>query len=142
MMSLLVISIILGSVVYILWPLRHVDQVVTILPDGKNGRLEDLFDQRENLLAILKDLESDHLMDKISSTDFEALETSYRTQAIQVLEKIDQIDGEFNIGAENNRGSSTNSDNLGATAKKHCTSCGIVAETDDRFCVYCGNNLS
>lgn len=142
MITLFVISIILGSVLYILWPVWHTGQTFAISPNANNGQVEELFDQRDNLLAVIKDLELEHQMGKISSEDFEALQNNYRAKAIQVLENIDQIDREMVTSRETIRESTNNGDHLESIDEKYCRNCGAVAETEDQFCTHCGNNLS
>lgn len=142
MTMLVTISIILGAVIYILWPLWRTGQTNSNMPLGNNGQLETLFDQRDNLLAILKDVESDYYMGKISTEDYQDLQSSYRTQAIQVLKQIDKSTGGVNASIEVAQESSGNGFVPEPADGKYCTRCEAAAGVEDRFCSYCGQEFT
>ena len=91
-----------------------------------NHRAEDLEAQKMELYRAIKDVEFDHKMGKLSDDDFKALNTQYRTEAIDILKKIDALKPGVQVG-----------DN----AISFCHQCGQSAVPEDLYCSHCGAHL-
>lgn len=89
MLLLVAILIILGTLVYLGYPLLIRDR--SFAPDRADGRmqLEELRFEKEALLQTIKDLEFDLASGKLSPEDHAALRGRYETRAMAVLQELD-----------------------------------------------------
>lgn len=137
--EMILIMILLVTIAYIAAPYwqRH----TTVKLDTGNGKLADLIERRDNLLAAIKEIEFDSQTGKISAEDFAEMNAKYRTEAVTVFKRIDAL-----------RGKSRSSKKLEAElrrmrvqrsgkAEKFCSGCGQSVSADDRFCSHCGHGL-
>lgn len=126
-------------------------------------RLNALNNEKESLYNALKDIEFDYELGKLSKSDFEGLNLSYKSKAISILKEIDEIDNEINLKAiENNIGkdikieSEERSEEDGGIEREilpfrklnknggqllKCLGCGRECNSEDIFCSKCGAKL-
>ena len=87
-MDVLLVFVIVGLVVlFVSSPLRRVARA-----DGSPGpQLRDLEAAREAKYREIRDAELDHRMGKLSDEDFQAVDSSLRSEAVRILRAIDTI---------------------------------------------------
>lgn len=138
MNELILIMILLATVVYVLQPYWRKRAVVN--SGSGNGQLIDLIEKRDSLLAQIKELEFDHEVGKVSAEDFGEINARYRTETINVLRRIDALNGK-------NRPSQKLEEELQQLraqrqkGMQYCSQCGNSVGKQDRFCVNCGQQL-
>jgi hypothetical protein len=89
--------------------------------------------EREKALVLrsIKELEFDHAMGKISTTDFQDIGGRLRARALALMQDLERAAKPVTPPAKRS-----------ATAKSAaCASCGTVNESDARFCKQCGAKL-
>ncbi len=139
--------------------------------DIDTKELRELISQKEAAYAALKELEFDYDIGKLSDEDYKELQQRYQGEAIAVLKRIDELQGESKVSSmeelieqevararvKHTSMSVSNSDSdegiereieevrkLKFEEKEElaCPDCGKTYQTDDRFCSGCGKNLS
>ncbi|MGH7901254.1 MAG: hypothetical protein ACRENZ_05895, partial [Thermodesulfobacteriota bacterium] len=60
-------------------------------------RLNALNNEKESLYNALKDIEFDYELGKLSKSDFEGLNLSYKSKAISILKEIDEIESRIDL---------------------------------------------
>jgi len=127
-------------------------------------RLNALNNEKESLYNALKDIEFDYELGKLSKSDFEGLNLSYKSKAISILKEIDEIDNEinlkvkeFNLEEDNINESKEISEEEDVIEREilqfrksgntidpqiECLNCGKECNPNDVFCSKCGNKLS
>ena len=139
MSTLIFLSIITGSVLYIALPFFK-KKTSNDKVDPGNNRLIDLYETRDSLLSTLKDLELDREMGKISDEDFDEISAHYRREAINVLRDIDKLEGDGGVKEpEENMETVFSQQEEGEVAL--CSACGANVDIHDRFCSRCGQRL-
>ncbi len=139
-MSELILLVILGVTIAFVakpyWQRRTAAEI-----EGSNGRLADLMERRDHLLAAIKEIEFDREMGKITIEDFNEINARYRAEAVAVLRRIDALRGKGRaykkLEAELQR-MRTQHKKIG---EKFCSECGKSVSASDRFCCNCGNRL-
>ena len=94
-MDVLVIMVILAAVaVFVTAPLRRVSEDGVIGPDATEEptepRIAELEAARDAKLRELRDADLDHRTGKLSDEDFQAIDATLRTEAIEILRELDQ----------------------------------------------------
>ncbi len=148
---IIIFGLMIGACYWIINPLLREE-------DFQNGRAQQpedilvkLSSKKEGVYAIIKELEFDLNMGKLSDEDFQILKRQYLQEAAGYMEEIDKLessqatdskpagaDGEEEIQPQ------TDSRHMhGSTARKYiyCTACGEKAAAGDRYCGACGANL-
>lgn len=101
---ILALLALVGTAVYVIAPLLRSDALV---PEESSGasvdELRDLHARQQMLLASLKDLEDDRSTDKVGDEDYESLKSRLSTQAIEIMQRIDRVEGERQEGLERDR---------------------------------------
>lgn len=130
-------------------------------------KLKSLNSQKELLYTAIKDIEFDYGLGKLSTEDFEELQSQYKLEAATVLKKIDTIqsesgtqdsdkDLELEISSyrkstpaienlENNLEeeiSAFRSSNRPIQGNTYCSKCGAEHGFEDLFCSKCGEKLN
>lgn len=100
-----------------------------------NHRASDLEAQKAEIYKAIKDIEFDYQMGKLSEEDYTELRDQYKTQAIEILKKIDARA----MGAAR-RGPGGQGTQKHARAR-FCHQCGASIQKGDKFCSNCGTAL-
>jgi hypothetical protein len=108
-MDVLLIMIILGAVVvFVTAPLRRVPDGGAVAEEAPGVPIEpdiaELEAARDAKLRELRDAELDHRTGKLSDADFQAIDATLRTEAIEILRELDQA--RERSAAEDGRGHS------------------------------------
>ena len=106
---------------------------------SKNGHLNQLRLQKEQIYDSLKDLEMDYQMGKISQRDYEEMKTNYKVDAISILKAID-IEKGIKSSKSNKPSRTTKKTASGKTF--FCQECGTKNLQTHKFCLNCGFKLS
>lgn len=105
MVYVIVLALLLGVVFIVSRPLLRGAQggrpAVADAGPAASDRLE-LEASRDAKLREIRDAELDHQTGKLSDTDYEAVDSTLRAQAIEILNRIDELDSsdEFDDGDE------------------------------------------
>lgn len=62
-------------------------------PDPRVERLRELHSRKDSLLSAINDIEFDHGLGKLSTSDYKNLSRKYRAEAAEVLKEIDEAAG-------------------------------------------------
>ena len=86
MSALIVLVILFGVVLFVTAPLRRARGADA----GSAGELAELEAAREAKYREIRDAELDHRTGKLSEADYVALDNTLRTEAIEILRRIDR----------------------------------------------------
>jgi len=100
-----------------------------------NHQAEDLQARKEEIYAAIRDIDFDYRMGKLSEEDYASLRDQYKTEAINLMKRVDQM----TLGSSKTR---TKGAATSATARKFCHQCGEPVTAADKFCSSCGVSLS
>lgn len=148
---IIIFGLMIGACYWIINPLLREE-------DFQNGRtqqpediLAKLNSKKDGVYAIIKELEFDLNMGKLSEEDFHILKRQYLQQAAGYMEKIDKLETSQATdskpaeadGATEIQPETASRHMQGSTARKYvyCTACGERAAAGDRYCGACGANL-
>jgi cytochrome c-type biogenesis protein CcmH/NrfG len=92
MISVVAILIVLGTVVYLGYPILRRER--SYAPDQLEGlaAAQELRAEKDTLLGALKDLEFDQASGKLSPEDYGAMRSKYEARAMAVLQELDTLD--------------------------------------------------
>ncbi len=80
----------IGVVLYVAYPL-FLEPEEDVRKDPRSLDREQLLEEKENLVANLKDIEMDYRMGKLSQEDYEQLKSDFELRAMGVFERLDQL---------------------------------------------------
>lgn len=110
--------------------------------DQVESKTSGLVRAKNEILAALKEIDFEHQMGKISTSDYEPLKKEYERKAIRLFKRIDdghqpegQPDAKIRINQGNPRGESETSER---SPEGHCPSCQAAIDPLDRYCRRCG----
>jgi ribosomal protein L40E len=145
----------LSLVLFMLWQsLRFVlsrDEVASFARAPRHATREALLREKQELLATIRELRSEHELGKLSDADYEQLEQSQRIRARAVLRELDQ-----QIAPHRERAgvlleqavvavsppSRPSAERVQAdNGRLQCESCGAGNDPDAVFCKKCGARL-
>ncbi len=130
----LILLIFLGTLVYVLGPFVFPRIQLTGQISGERSRaVSDLEESRDNLLTIIKDLEFEYEMGKLSEEHFKEMKAQYSRKVIILLKEIDRVQN----GKNHPEIIQADSD-----LKEFCPVCDSPSKRSDRFCGNCGSQLS
>lgn len=144
--ALLVLALALAVLAYPLYRTRQQPAPLSV------STLDDLLAQRDGLYATLRDLDMDRQLGKLDEADYNARRDRYMTEATEVLQALDAVQGkgaaaEANAALEQEiraRRKTQDRKSTRADAKKaggFCRNCGQPFEKGDKFCAKCGRAL-
>jgi len=139
MNELILIVIMLTTIVYMAEPYWRKQAIETT--HWKDQRLTDLIEKRDSILAQIKEIEFDHETGKITADDFAEINARYRSEAIDILRRIDVLRGN-NVGSRQGRHASSKAKHQRRKETGVCGTCGEPAGPADRFCSGCGSPLT
>ena len=91
-----------------------------------NHRAEDLEVRKDELYSTLKDIDFDFQMGKLSEADYKALREQYKSEAIDLLKELDNVEGASPKGKKT------------SVKINFCPQCGAPADPQDQYCADCG----
>lgn len=104
---------------------------------ANNHRAEELEARKAEIYAAIKDIDFDFQMGKLSREDYDQLRGQYKSEAVGLLKRIDQMQGK-----RKDRGSPAKRDDGGRpSSAKFCHQCGQPLHTGDKFCSACGEKV-
>ena len=144
--AILVMAAALAVLAYPLYRTRQQPAALNV------STLDNLLAQRDGLYATLRDLELDRQLGKLDDADYNALRDKYMTQASQVLQELDTVQGkgaaveanaalEQEVRAQRKTKDQKNAPANTKSAAGFCRNCGQAYETGDKFCSKCGRTL-
>ena len=106
--------------------------------------LDRLLNRKAVIYSNLKDLEFEFKMGRLADADFRRLESGFKAEAAEILQKLDRLGIEENLddGIEDAiaaRKATFSSGNV--QAQSHCPSCGAELLPGKQFCADCGRRL-
>lgn len=135
------LSVVAVVVVYILQPiLLREGRAVT----DEDRRLSQLKADRDRTINMVKELDMDHAMKKISESDYLEQRAELMTRGAAILREIDELGGledggtlqdlDTEIEAAVSRLRQGEGDEVG----RFCPACGESVSPEDQFCTHCG----
>lgn len=110
-------------------------QKETTMFNESDVRLTDLESRKDNILEVIKEIEFDYQMGKLSAKDYQEMNQKYRTEATLLIQSIEEMKD------------SQKPDHLEEEilrfrkSLKFCPQCGKPVLATDRFCAHCGAGI-
>ncbi len=147
-MTYIVITIIsIGILYYVVYPLRRPKYRFAGIPgDSGDNRISSLQQSKNETLKAIKEIDFEYQMGNLSEEDYESLKADYQDRALQILQKIDQLQNgnqdDDPIEAEIRRyRQQINQPDATHKSLHYCQQCGEKIQADFKFCVNCGRPL-
>jgi hypothetical protein len=99
--------------------------------------MDRLLDRKAVIYGNLKDLELEYRMGRLSEADFAGLEAGYKKEAAAILQQLDRLGAESEIGEAIEKEVSARK----IPAAARCPSCGAEVIAGKKFCADCGHSL-
>lgn len=141
----------LASLLFIWYPFVRKSETSQLQPVGEREQnLLELEGQRDATYAVIKELDFDYQMRKLSQEDYQSLRGKYEQTAVTILAKIDSVRHRRPVtppvskGAECPQCGSELSPgykfcpHCGFKPPLFCPSCGVALSQEFRFCPSCG----
>ena len=96
-----------------------------------------MHERKERLYGAIKELELDHSQDKLSDADYRDQRRSLETEALIILEQLDQSGGTDDEGDLLDQIEA----DIRSLRRGACPECGHPRRSGDRFCAQCGTAL-
>lgn len=149
--SVIIFGLLLGACYWITYPLLKEDSRRDDFTPKPEDIRENLRKKKEGAYAVIRELEFDLSMGKLTEEDFDILKRQYLQEAAGYMKQMDKLESQgeaVSTSADANLAEETG-DAVAeirmpeADKRKYvyCTSCGRKAAAEDRFCVACGANL-
>ncbi|MEW6750908.1 MAG: zinc ribbon domain-containing protein [Candidatus Latescibacterota bacterium] len=109
---------------------------------GMRGR--QLRERQEQLYALLKELEFDRDLGKVSAGDHARLRRPLEEEAMQLIQELDELNGHPRIQALRQRVEAdvrAHRELLATDPGERCPACQAPRRRSDRFCPQCGRPL-
>jgi len=106
--------------------------------------LDRLMNRKAVIYSNLKDLEFEFAMGRLADGDFRRLESGFKMEAAEILQKLDQLGIEENLDDGIEKAIAARKTALAAgsgPAQSHCPSCGAELLPGKQFCADCGRRL-
>lgn len=146
---ILALVVLAAALAVLAFPLyRAQQQPVTV----NVSTLDDLLAQRDAIYTTLRDLDLDKQLGKIDDADYNALREKYMTQATNILQRLDELQGQGSAAeasdalekeiAAQRRQPARKKASGSAQAAGFCRKCGRPFDKGDKFCAKCGQALN
>lgn len=108
--------------------------------------LDRLLDSKNVIYRNLRDLEFEHRMGRLSGIDFQQLASGYKTEAVSILERLDQLNASENLDELIEKDIAAKKAKQAGSGKRErqagrCPSCGAEIISGKKFCADCGQRL-
>jgi len=148
---ILFFGLVMGTCCWILTPLFKKRGRQNDFTAKQVNMLEELKIKKNSAYAVIKELEFDLKMGKLTEEDFQILKRQYTQEAVGYMKEIDQLEasqatfsGTTNTSSEQDKPhEGTQIRNSEAAKRKYiyCTSCGEKHPFESLFCAACGSKL-
>jgi len=149
--SVIIFGLLLGACYWITYPLLQENSRRDDFTPKPEDIRENLRKKKEGAYSVIRELEFDLSMGKLTEEDFGILKRQYLQEAAGYMKQMDQLasQGEAVSTSEDANLKEGTGDDVAEIrtpeADKgkyvYCTLCGRKAAAEDRFCVACGANL-
>ena len=132
-------GLLLGLVLYVGYPLFTTRQQTQAL--SSDARSRQLQERKEQLYADIRELEFDQDLGKLSAEDYQGLRSQLETEALAVIQQLDQMDGRPDAEALQER---IEREVLALRTEQpadSCPSCQAARDPKDLFCSQCGTRF-
>ena len=83
--------ILISLVLYVAWPIMQ-EEMETEAEERERSELEVAIEEKDALVANLKDIEMDYRMSKLSDEDYERLRSEFEARAVAAIEKVEKLE--------------------------------------------------
>lgn len=135
---LIIVGLVLAVVAFLARPL--VEDRAPAVTAGDH-RLSALQAERDSILTMIREIEMDHVMGKISSDDFQAQRAALVARGSAVLRELDMLGGtnaREDVDAAIEAAVAARRGTASVKREGFCTRCGRALQRGDRFCASCG----
>jgi flagellar biosynthesis/type III secretory pathway M-ring protein FliF/YscJ len=94
LIGVLAIAVVLGVAYFVLEPLRSEPDPGQREEEGRAAEMADLDARKEAKYREIRDAELDRASGKLSDEDFRRQDAELRREAVEILERIEQLSGE------------------------------------------------
>jgi len=126
------LALLIATLLFIAYPLYKRDSAAVSGQTLTESDYSDLLYRKEAAYTALIDLEFDYKTGKIDDSDYKTMKTSMESEALDILEKVDDL--------EKGRSDRTVPES-GTGNKRLCPDCGSPSAKDQKFCAECGTRL-
>jgi NADH pyrophosphatase NudC (nudix superfamily) len=109
----------------------------TPMAASEDEKEQELHFKRDATYAMLKELEFDYKAGTLSQEDYSDLEARYKTKAVSILKKLDDLQEDSSPEDEIEK----QVQRLRRSRGRFCPQCGVKQPTGARFCADCGARL-
>ncbi len=140
-------GVVVLAAVYILAPLFRETKDALDIELLAETELDRLLDRKAVVYRNLKDLELEYKMGRLSDADFEQLGAGYKSEAAQILQKLDHLEASENLDDLIERDIASHKAPKPAAGKRRsqetlkCPACGAEVIPGKKFCADCGHSL-
>ena len=93
MMLLVAPVLFICAVLYVAYPLLH-DTAESRTQEKKATEQERVVQQKEEIIEILKDIDMDFRMGKLSQQDYQSLKLDFEQRAVEVFQRLESLEKE------------------------------------------------
>jgi hypothetical protein len=139
--TLITLALLAGFIVLVALPFRRRVPYEAVATGPKETR-HVLEARKQELVATLRDLNLDFRMGKLDEKDFHELDARYRSQAINVLRKLDRASAKKKELQAEHLIAVYRETQGGASPPTNCPGCQQPLESQYRFCPRCGERVA
>lgn len=147
----IIFGLLLGACCWIAYPLLTENSRRDDFTPKPEDIRENLRKKKEGAYAVIRELEFELSMGKLTEEDFDILRRQYLQEAAGHMQQMDKLESQGEAVLPSAAASPEEATGDAAAAIPpaealegnyvYCTSCGRQAAAEDRFCVACGTNL-
>ena len=132
---------------YVLTPLFRRPKNTLEIEPATETELDRLLDRKSVVSNNLSDLELEYKMGRLSESDFEQLSAAYKSEAADILQRLDNLSDSQNRVKATRKGTAARKTAPRASESKPardallCPSCGAETLAGKKFCGDCGHRL-
>ena len=149
---IIIFGLVIGACFWIINPLLREEDFQNNETRPPEDILEMLNSKKDGVYAIIKELEFDLSMGKLSEEDFQILKRQYLQEAAGYMAEMDEFESsQATVSKTTESDRKEDLQQAAVAPRKHasaeskyiyCTSCGERAAAGDRYCGACGANLN
>jgi len=127
--------------IYVLMPLFNEPKGNLEVELLAETELDRLLNRKAVIYSNLKDLNFEYSMGRLGNADFHRLETSFKSEAADLLQKLDQLGVEENLDESIEQAVAARKAKLSSgqgPGLATCPSCGAAITPGKQFCADCG----
>jgi hypothetical protein len=116
------------------------------MESAETRELEQLTLHKETIYTAIRDLDFDFQTDKVDHHDYRELRHHLEAEAVELLQRIDEVDPLAGIDDEIERQilavrQRLHTPNMKQALQGLCSNCHAVRQGDEKFCPFCGQPL-